>query len=60
MVIGKNSWIGANSIILRGVKIGKNCVVAAGSIVSKDIPENSIYYSKRTSEIKTIQTIKDV
>jgi len=60
VVIGKNSWIGANSIILRGVKIGENCVVAAGSIVSKDIPENSIYYNKRTSEIKTIQNIKDV
>lgn len=36
--IGKNCWIGANSIILPGVSIGDFCVVAAGSIVTKDLP----------------------
>lgn len=40
--IGKNSLIGARSIILPGVKIGDSCIVAAGAVVSKDVPPNSI------------------
>ena len=40
--IGKNVWIGANSVILPGVTIGNNAVIAAGSIVTKDISEGVI------------------
>lgn len=53
--IGKDAWIGAGVIILRGVKIGSNSVIAAGSIVSKDVTENSIYYNKVSSVVKPIQ-----
>lgn len=35
-------WIGANSTILSNVKIGKGAVVAAGSVVTKDVPENAL------------------
>lgn len=42
VIIGAGSWIGVNSVILAGVKIGKNCVVAAGSIVINDIPDNTV------------------
>lgn len=45
--IGKNVFIGASSIILKGVNIGDNSVVAAGSIVSKNIPYNSVYIAGR-------------
>jgi acetyltransferase-like isoleucine patch superfamily enzyme len=38
-----NVWIGANCTILPGVTIGRNSIVAAGSIVAKDVPEDSIY-----------------
>ncbi|OFY84477.1 MAG: hypothetical protein A3F72_13800 [Bacteroidetes bacterium RIFCSPLOWO2_12_FULL_35_15] len=38
-----NVWIGMNTIILKGVTIGENSIVAAGSIVLKDIPPNSLY-----------------
>ena len=33
-------WVGARSVILPGVKIGNNVVIAAGSVVTKDVPEN--------------------
>ncbi|WP_321332886.1 acyltransferase [uncultured Bacteroides sp.] len=38
IIIGDNIWIGANSIILPGVHIGNGSVIAAGSIVTQDIP----------------------
>lgn len=40
--IGNDVWIGANSVILPGVTIHKGAVVAAGSIVTKDVPEYAI------------------
>lgn len=42
IVIKKNAWIGANATILQGVTIGENSIVAAGSVVSKDVPDNTI------------------
>lgn len=51
IVIGKNCWIGANTVILRGTTIGDNCVIGAGSIVTGSIPANSVYVQKRSSEI---------
>jgi len=38
----KNAWIGAGATILPGVTIGENAVVAAGAVVSKDVPDNTI------------------
>jgi len=43
ILISDNVWIGTGSIILAGVYIGENSFVAAGSVVSKNIPANSIY-----------------
>lgn len=40
--IKKNAWIGAGATILQGVIIGENSIVAAGSVVSKDVPDNTI------------------
>lgn len=40
--IGDNVWVGANVMILKGVSIGSNSVIAAGSVVTKDIPANCI------------------
>ncbi|MFV0379900.1 MAG: sugar O-acetyltransferase [Anaerorhabdus sp.] len=42
--IGNDVWIGAGVIVLPGVKIGDNCVIGAGSVVTKDIPANSLAY----------------
>ena len=43
VAIGKNVFIGAASIVLKGVRIGENSVVGAGSVVSKSIPANEIW-----------------
>ena len=42
ILIKRNAWIGANATILPGVTIGENAVVAAGAVVSRDVPDNSI------------------
>jgi maltose O-acetyltransferase len=41
--IGEGTWIGARSVILPGVTIGEFCIVAAGSVVTKDCAPNGIY-----------------
>lgn len=40
--IKRNAWIGANVTILPGVTVGENSVVAAGAVVSKDVPDNVV------------------
>ncbi|MEI6808377.1 MAG: acyltransferase [bacterium] len=42
LVIGPNSWIGANVTILDGASIGEHCVIGAGAVVTKPIPANSL------------------
>jgi acetyltransferase-like isoleucine patch superfamily enzyme len=40
--IADNVWIGMNAVILKGVTIGENCIVAAGSVVSKSVAPNTV------------------
>ncbi|MDA0149383.1 acyltransferase [Vibrio sp. LaRot3] len=42
VTIGKGCWLGANSVVLAGVTVGDGVVVAAGSVVTKDIPNNAV------------------
>ena len=44
IVIGDGVWCGGNVIILPGVHIGNNCVIGAGSVVTRDIPDNSLAF----------------
>ena len=53
IVIGKNCWIGLNSIILRGVTIGDNSIVAAGAVVTKSVPPNTIVAGNPAVPVKT-------
>ena len=50
--IGDETWIGANAVILPGVFIGKHCVVAAGSVVTKNIPSYSVVAGNPAKVIK--------
>lgn len=53
--IKKNAWIGAGATILQGVTIGENAVVAAGSVVSKDVPDNVVVGGIPAKIIKEIK-----
>ena len=55
VIIGKNVWVGAGSIILRGTRIGDNAVIAAGSIVKQDVPSNTIFIQKLESTYSSIK-----
>ena len=49
--IGSNVWIGANTVILRGTRIGDNCVVAAGSVIKGDFPANTTIIQHRQTQV---------
>ena len=42
ITVGDNVWFGMNVCVLPGVKIGNNSIIGAGSVVTKDIPDNVI------------------
>ena len=50
--IGKNVWIGAGAIILKGCNIGDNSVIGAGAVITKDVPENAIVYGQNDIRIR--------
>lgn len=57
--IGSNCVIGVNAIILPGVNIGNHCVVAAGAVVTKDTPPNSVVAGNPAKIIKTGVKVSD-
>lgn len=52
--IGNSVWIGANTVVLPGVTIGENSVIGAGSVVTHDIPENTVAYGSPCKVIRVI------
>ena len=52
--IKRNAWIGANATILQGVTIGENAVVAAGAVVNKDVPDNTVAGGTPARVLKSI------
>lgn len=54
VAIGDDIWIGANAVILPGVTIGEHSVVAAGAVVTKDVPPHSLVAGVPARIIKTI------
>ena len=54
IVIEKNVWIAANATIIGGVTVGENSVVAAGSVVTKDVPPNTLVGGNPARVIRSI------
>ena len=54
VIIGNDIWIGANAVILPGVSIGDHSVVAAGAVVTKDVPPHSLVAGVPAKIIKKI------
>jgi len=54
ITIGRNVWIGSNATVLPGVTIGDNAVVAAASVVTKDVPENAIVVGSPARVVRSL------
>lgn len=52
VIIEDNVWLGAGVIVLKGVTIGTGSVIAAGTVVTKDVPPNSIIYNKKETVVR--------
>lgn len=57
--IGKNCFIGCRSTILPGVTIGNNCIIGAGSVVNRDIPDNTVAAGVPCKAICTLEEYKE-
>jgi acetyltransferase-like isoleucine patch superfamily enzyme len=55
VVIGDDVWIGANAVILPGVTIGRHVVVAAGAVVTKDVPSYCVVAGVPAKVIKEVR-----
>lgn len=54
IVIGKNVWIAANVTIIGGVSVGENSVIAAGSVVTRDVFPDSLYAGNPARKVRSI------
>lgn len=58
VIIDDNVWIGCRAVILKGVHVGKNAVVAAGAVVTKDVPAFSIFGGNPAKLIGMVQPVQ--
>jgi acetyltransferase-like isoleucine patch superfamily enzyme len=56
IVIEDNVWLGANVVVMPGVTIGKHSVVAAGSVVTKDVPPDTIVAGVPAKVVKKLDS----
>lgn len=59
ITIGDNVWLGGSVIVLPGVTVGKNSIVGAGSVVTKDVPENVIVAGNPARIVRAL-TVEEV
>lgn len=55
IVLGQNVWVGSHSTILQGVTVGEGAIIAAGSVVTKDVPPRTIVGGVPAKPIRKIQ-----
>jgi acetyltransferase-like isoleucine patch superfamily enzyme len=56
VVLERNVWVGRSALIMPGTRIGENAVIAAGAVVTKDVPANSVAAGVPASIVKTFDT----
>lgn len=56
ITIGRNAWLGADVKVLAGVTIGENAIVAAGSVVTKDVPPDTVVAGSPARVIRPIKS----
>ena len=54
VILEKNVWIGDSAIVCKGVTIGENSIIGAGSVVTKDVPKNSVYAGNPAKLVKEL------
>jgi UDP-2-acetamido-3-amino-2,3-dideoxy-glucuronate N-acetyltransferase len=54
-LIKKNASIGAGSVILGGIIIGENAMIGAGSVVTRDVPENEVWFGNPAKFVKIVR-----
>ena len=57
IVVKRNAWLGANVTVLAGVTIGENAIVAAGSVVTKDVPDNMVVAGSPARVVREIKKV---
>ena len=55
ITIWKNVWIGAHATVVPGVTVGDNAIIAAGAVVTKDVPANAIVAGVPAKVIRMIR-----
>ncbi|MDX2226746.1 MAG: acyltransferase [Verrucomicrobiae bacterium] len=56
VIIGDTVWIGMNAVILKGVTIGDNSIIAAGAMVTKDVPANVVVAGNPAQVVKKLES----
>ncbi len=54
VIFEDNVWIGDSAIVCKGVKIGKNSIIGAGSVVTKDVPPNTVFAGNPAKKVKDL------
>lgn len=55
ITIGEDTWLGGGVVVLPGVTIGKRCIIGAGSVVTKDIPDDSMAAGNPARVIRSLK-----
>lgn len=58
VTIGDGVWCGSNVLILKGVTIGSRAVVGAGTVVTHDVPPDTLVYAKHNLQLRTIERVR--
>ena len=55
VIIGNNVWVGMHSILMKGVHIGENSIIAAGSVITEDVPSNQLFGGNPARFLKKLE-----